>query len=627
MTRLPVIAGFGGVNAAGRSSFHYGYRRLVIDALPGAAQEETYRSLAALMGAPGEGAVGDAEKRRIREHTLVRRIEPQWFDVDAVPYNRRLNCAPDGTPLTFVTRARNLPETIPAGWSVAELGDGKVRVEIKEATDFLVPSTRSLAVSSAGLLPSGFEPGTLYPSRNHPRGLQLAVYAASDAVQSTGIALRTLYDTVCPDEISVYAGSAMAQMDEQSYGGLLAARFNGGRVTSKQLPLGLAEMPADFVNAYVLGNVGSTGLGMGACATFLYNLRQGVLDIREGRARVAIVGASEAPITPDAIEGYAAMGALGTDDALWQLDAGRGLTAPDHRRACRPFSSNCGFTLAEGAQYAVLMDDELALELGASIYGAVPEVFVNADGFKKSISSPGIGNYLTVAKAVAAARAIAGEESLQRRSFVQAHGTGTPQNRVTESHILDETARLFGIESWPVAAIKAYVGHTVAAAAGDQLMASLGVWEYGIIPGIHSIDHIADDVHCSRLRLQAEHMEVGPEAMDLAILNAKGFGGNNASGVLLSPSMTARLLRGRHGRRALDEHRARNEAVREQAAEYDSAALSGDNRVIYHFGENVLEGEDLSLSTEGIGIPGFGRAVQLAATSPYAAWRDADSED
>ena len=49
MTPLPVIVGFGGVNAAGRLSCNHGYRRLVIDALPEAARRVTYRSLAALM--------------------------------------------------------------------------------------------------------------------------------------------------------------------------------------------------------------------------------------------------------------------------------------------------------------------------------------------------------------------------------------------------------------------------------------------------------------------------------------------------------------------------------------------------------------------------------------------------
>lgn len=62
------------------------------------------------------------------------------------------------------------------------------------------------------------------------------------------------------------------------------------------------------------------------------------------------------------------------------------------------------------------MDDALALELGADIHGSVPDVFINADGFKKSISAPGPGNYLTMAKAVAAAAQIVGEKSVRQHS-------------------------------------------------------------------------------------------------------------------------------------------------------------------------------------------------------------------
>jgi acetoacetyl-[acyl-carrier protein] synthase len=117
-------------------------------------------------------------------------------------------------------------------------------------------------------------------------------------------------------------------------------------------------MPADFVNAYVLGSAGSTGATLGACASFLYNLRLAVQDIRAGRARVALVGAAEAPITPEVMEGYAAMGALARTRGCAQLDglAVRAMT-PDYRRACRPFGENCGFTIGESAQFVVLFDD------------------------------------------------------------------------------------------------------------------------------------------------------------------------------------------------------------------------------------------------------------------------------
>jgi acetoacetyl-[acyl-carrier protein] synthase len=59
----------------------------------------------------------------------------------------------------------------------------------------------------------------------------------------------------------------------------------------------------------------------------------------------------------------------------------------------------------------VLFDDQLAMELGATIYAAASDVFVNADGYKKSIAGPGVGNYITMAKAVAAARAVIGEKA------------------------------------------------------------------------------------------------------------------------------------------------------------------------------------------------------------------------
>ena len=160
------------------------------------------------------------------------------------------------------------------------------------------------------------------------------------------------------------------------------------------------------------------------------------------------------------------MGALAEDEALIKLD---GTGELDHRRACRPFADNCGFTLAEASQFVILFDDELALELGAHIYAGVGDVFVNADGFKKSIPGPGIGNYVTVGKAMGTVRAILGDKALSERSYMQAHGTGTPQNRVTESHIFDAMAKAFSIKDWPVAAIKAYLGHSLACASGIKL--------------------------------------------------------------------------------------------------------------------------------------------------------------
>ena len=104
------------------------------------------------------------------------------------------------------------------------------------------------------------------------------------------------------------------------------------------------------------------------------------------------------------------------------------------------------------------------------------------------------------------ARTLLGEDAARQRSYVIAHETGTPQNRVTESHILNEVARAFGIDCWTVAAIKGYLGHPLAPASGDQLACALGSWRYGWIPGINTIDKIADDVHDSNLHFSTRHM-------------------------------------------------------------------------------------------------------------------------
>ena len=617
MSRLPVIVGFGGYNSAGRSSFHHGFRRTVIESLPTDTRQETLAGLAVMMklvsfsdGAfrtqEGEVLTLNAIEQRfgtqILEGTLIRRIEKRHLDVDAAYWQKNVKIGDESSEFSFVTTPKQLPEPVPTSWQVLPLEDGQVRVVLTGACDVRVDSYRSLPVKSAGQLPTGFEPGELYNSRFHPRGLQMSIVGVADALHSTGLAWEDITRRVAPDEVAVYAGSVMSQVDEFSYAGLMQARLKGGRVTAKQLPLSLNTMPADFINAYVIGSVGATGSVTGACATFLYNLQRGIDAITQGQARVVIVGNSEAPITQECIDGYGNMSALATEDGLRNIE---GKDDVDFRRASRPFGANCGFTLAESCQFVVLMDDELAIELGADIHGATPDVFVNADGFKKSISAPGPGNYLTVAKAVAAAAQIVGLEGVRERSFIHAHGSSTPANRVTESEILDRVADVFGIHDWPVAAVKAYVGHSLAPASGDQLISALGSFKYGIIPGIKTIDQVADDVHQKNLRISTTDQYAAAEALDVCFLNSKGFGGNNASAYVLAPHVVERMLVKRYGQARFNDYLERREQTRAKASEYDQRATQGQFDVIYNFGQDMIDESQIHIDQHGIQIPGF----------------------
>jgi len=611
MKKLPVIVGFGGINPAGRSSFHHSYRRMVHDALPEEATAPMFKGLANLMQLPE-----DTEVSQLLDKTLIRKIEKQTFDLDEINIYKKASLNPSNENIHFQISKRQLPKQIPENWQLEEVEKGRFNVTVTGEIEVMVPQKHRTTVTSAGQLPSGFDPAALYSSRNQPRGLQLTVFGASDALKSIGIEWHEILNHIQPDEVSVYAGSAIGQLDDFGGRGLLQSLVKGGRVSSKQMPLMLSQMPADFINSYMINSVGSTGTNMGACATFLYNLRQGISDIQSGCARVVIVGGAEAAIEPEIIEGFTAMGALAEDLQLAELD---GTDTVDNRRACRPFAENVGFSVAEASQFFVIMDDELALELGATIYASVADVFVNADANKKSISSPGIGNYVTVAKAVALAKNILGEEGV-KQTFAQAHGTGTPQNRVTESHILNQVAKTFNIDDWKVAAIKSYVGHSMGPAGGDQLAATLGVWEYGVIPGIKTIDKLAEDVFDSNLDFCLDHTLVGEKGSDMkaAIINSKGFGGNNATGLILSPQTTMGMLENKYGSARIARYKLLNEKVSSAAKAYDEAATAGNFDVIYHFGSQVMDGNDLTITEQGIEMTKFENQLSFSQDNPFA---------
>ncbi|KAA0009848.1 beta-ketoacyl synthase [Billgrantia pellis] len=624
----------GGVNAAGRTSGHQAFRRTVIDALPEAEQEALLLGLAALMGLGShrEGGWFDATGERIEasrlvercrgqvlDHTLIRRIEDPRFNDEGLPANRRASLEL-GAELVFRIRRRQLPERLPPTWQVRELDRHTLEVTVPPGElDVMLPEARPAQVRAAGQLPSGFDPSRYYRSVHHPRGLSMSIFAASDCLAGSGLSWESLRDRLDPDEVAVYAGNSIGQLDDEGWGGLLKSFVSGNRATSKQMPLGYGQMPADFLNAYVLGSVGGTGAALGACASFLYNLRLGVEDIRSGQRRAVMVGTSDAPVTPEIIEGFRAMGALADDESLKALDALELLTDADYQRACRPFARNCGFTIAESSQFVLLLDDTLALEVGAEILGSVPGVFVNADGWKRSISAPGIGNYITLGKAAALTRDMLGERALRERTFLHAHGTSTPKNRVTESHVFDLVARAHGIEAWPVVAVKAYVGHSQGSAAGDQLTNALGSFAYGLLPGIPTLDAVADDVYAERLRFSREPM---PFAADAAFINAKGFGGNNATGVVLSPAVTERLLEKRHGEAAIEAWRERRATTRDATRAYLADADRGVYQARYRFGEGVLEGSELDVNAEDIRIPGYARPVSLRVDNPFGKLED-----
>jgi acetoacetyl-[acyl-carrier protein] synthase len=212
---------------------------------------------------------------------------------------------------------------------------------------------------------------------------------------------------------------------------------------------------------------------------------------------------------------------------------------------------------------------------------------------------------------------IVGRETVQKHSFVHAHGSSTPANRTTESELIDRVAKAFDIYDWPVTAAKAFVGHSLSTASGDQLVSALGTFKYDIIPGIKTITEIAPDVHQERARFSLTDMDTSHRKMQVAFINSKGFGGNNATAVVLAPSKVEAMLASRYGEQ-FENYRAKRETTRAAAEEYAQRADAGQLNVIYRFGEALIDEAQLEISDQGLSIPGFARDVEFNQQNPYA---------
>jgi acetoacetyl-[acyl-carrier protein] synthase len=161
------------------------------------------------------------------------------------------------------------------------------------------------------------------------------------------------------------------------------------------------------------------------------------------------------------------------------------------------------------------------------------------------------------------------------------------------------------------------VGHSLGAAGGDQMMAALGTWNEGLIPGIFSVDSFADDIHDSNLNFSQKHIEVDPNSTDWAFLNSKGFGGNNATACVLSPMQSLAALEKAAGSADFKAYLNKNADVEDKRQGYFTKLAQGENELIYRFGEGVLAGEDLEISKDGVKIPGYDKELSFDVENPY----------
>jgi acetoacetyl-[acyl-carrier protein] synthase len=189
-----------------------------------------------------------------------------------------------------------------------------------------------------------------------------------------------------------------------------------------------------------------------------------------------------------------------------------------------------------------------------------------------------------------------------QESIVIAHGTGTFQNRSTESDVLNRVAEGFELKNWKVTALKGMLGHTMGPAAGDELMTAIGIWNYGFIPGINTTKKLADDVLSDNLDFCLNTREVDLEKVDAIYLNAKGFGGNNGSCGVVSPS----FIKSKINQKDLKNYESKLQETEDKRTAYFEDSNNGNYELIYRFKEEILDPEgDMKITKEKISISNY----------------------
>lgn len=199
----------------------------------------------------------------------------------------------------------------------------------------------------------------------------------------------------------------------------------------------------------------------------------------------------------------------------FHLNGFNSLMILDHER-CRPFdATRAGLNLGEGAAFVVLESDETANERGVKPHAYLTGYGNACDAFHQTASSEdGEGAYLAMKEALDMAHL-----SPKDIQYVNAHGTGTPNNDQSESVSL---RRIFGDKLPLISSTKSFTGHTTSASGSIEAVICILAMQNHFVPANLGWAHQMEKGITPTLGEQGVTLEN-------VLCNSFGFGGNDSS--------------------------------------------------------------------------------------------------
>lgn len=233
-----------------------------------------------------------------------------------------------------------------------------------------------------------------------------------------------------------------------------------------------------------------------ACSSAANAIMLGAKLLETGEADIVVAGGSEA-LSRFHLNGF---------NSLMILD----------KKRCRPFdATRAGLNLGEGAAFVVLESESAARHQGKTLHAYLTGYGNACDAYHQTASSEnGEGAFLAMKEALNMAHIE--PEDIQ---YVNAHGTGTPNNDQSESESLK---RLFGKKMPWISSTKSFTGHTTSASGSIEAIICLLAMQHHFIPANLGWEKQMENgiIPCTGI----ENVR-----LEYVLCNSFGFGGNDSS--------------------------------------------------------------------------------------------------
>jgi len=351
-----------------------------------------------------------------------------------------------------------------------------------------------------------FYPTPAFPSpkeiRRTDRYSQFGVYAGYQALLDSGLDL----EKENRDEIGVIIGSGIGGLQTTAEQHKILLDRGPGRLSPFMIPMLISNMASGLFSMFY--NLrGPNFATCSACATSNHAIGEAWRAIKMGDAQVMFAGGAEATVVPVGIGGFCAMKALSTRN-------------DDPKHASRPFDKERdGFVMGEGAGMIVLEELGHAKKRGAKIYCEIVGYGNTADAYHLTAPSPG-GEGAVRCMRMALRN---GGLNLEDVSYINAHGTSTPQGDLCETQAIKT---VFGslAKKIAVSSTKGATGHMLGAAGAVEMSVCVLAIKHGIVPP--TINYQVPDPECDLDYVPNTARKLKVNAV---INNSFGFGGHNAS--------------------------------------------------------------------------------------------------